>query len=49
MLCPGTERKYVGYVAWRGTVIEDQVSEATKALFRTCVNYFIYKGGHILM
>ena len=49
MLCPGIERSYVGYVAWRGTVIENQVSEATKTLFRKCVNYFIYKDGHVLM
>ncbi|KAI4161553.1 MAG: hypothetical protein L6R39_000043 [Caloplaca ligustica] len=49
MLCPGTERKYVGYVAWRGTVVESQISEKTKALFRTCVNYFIYPKGHIVI
>ncbi|KAI4142319.1 MAG: hypothetical protein LQ341_003250 [Variospora aurantia] len=49
MLCPGTERKYVGYVAWRGTVVESQISDETKALFRTCINYFIYPGGHILI
>ncbi|KAI4241562.1 MAG: hypothetical protein L6R40_004542 [Gallowayella cf. fulva] len=49
MLCPGTERTYVGYVAWRGTVVEDQVSEKTKALFRTCVNYYVYPEGHILI
>ena len=49
MLCPGTERTYVGYVAWRGTVDESQVSEETKTLFRTCLNYFIYEDGHILM
>ena len=46
---PGTERRYVGYVAWRGTVVEGRISEDTKKLFRTCLNYFIYKNGHILM
>ncbi|KAI4094460.1 MAG: hypothetical protein LQ344_002209 [Seirophora lacunosa] len=49
MLCPGTERKYVGYVAWRGTVVEKQISDETKALFRSYVNFFIYPGGHILI
>ncbi|KAL8988762.1 MAG: hypothetical protein Q9177_002214 [Variospora cf. flavescens] len=49
MLCPGTERNYVGYVAWRGTVVESQISDETKALFRTCLSYFIYPGGHILI
>ncbi|KAL9014636.1 MAG: hypothetical protein Q9173_000713 [Seirophora scorigena] len=49
MLCPGTERKYVGYVAWRGTVLEKQISNETKALFRSCVNFFIYPEGHIVV
>ncbi|KAI4196797.1 MAG: hypothetical protein LQ348_002240 [Seirophora lacunosa] len=44
-----TERKYVGYVAWRGTVVEKQISDETKALFRSYVNFFIYPGGHILI
>ncbi|KAL8894991.1 MAG: hypothetical protein Q9207_008345 [Kuettlingeria erythrocarpa] len=44
-----TEQQYVGYVAWRGTVVENQVSDETKALFRTWVNYFLHSSGHILV
>jgi len=33
LLVPGVERKYVGYVAWRGTVPETQLSDAAKEVF----------------
>ncbi|KAL8771969.1 MAG: hypothetical protein Q9209_002633 [Squamulea sp. 1 TL-2023] len=49
ILCPEIERTYVGYVAWRGTVVEDQVSKETREVFRKCVSYFTYPGGHILI
>ncbi|KAI4169679.1 MAG: hypothetical protein LQ343_005501 [Gyalolechia ehrenbergii] len=49
LLCPGTERNYVGYIAWRGTVVESQISEKSRGLLRTCLNYFIHSRGHIII
>lgn len=33
LLLPEVERKYVGYVAWRGTAPEDELSDAAKKVF----------------
>ena len=30
---PQVKRQYVGYIAWRGTVLESEVSKATRAIF----------------
>lgn len=49
ILSPGTSRKYVGYVAWRGTVLECDVSESTKKVFNQNLTYFIHKGATILL
>ena len=49
MIYPNAERKYVGYAAWRGTILESDVSGEAKALFGSCCNFFNYKSGHILL
>lgn len=45
------ERKYSGYVAWRGVVPENQVSEETRAVFQANITYSIFndKGGHVIL
>ncbi|KAI1765119.1 hypothetical protein GGR53DRAFT_519795 [Hypoxylon sp. FL1150] len=48
------ERKYSGYVAWRGTVPEDQVSEATRNVFSENNSYLLLesaegRGGHVIV
>ncbi|TGJ79822.1 hypothetical protein E0Z10_g8945 [Xylaria hypoxylon] len=52
-LCePGeADRKYAGYVAWRGVVPEGVVSEATRAIFRENITYSILPGtgGHVIV
>jgi 2-polyprenyl-6-methoxyphenol hydroxylase-like FAD-dependent oxidoreductase len=48
-LDPRVQHQYVGYVAFRGTVPESQISQATKDVFRTNVTYFESKGSHILL
>ena len=49
ILYPELKRKYVGYAAWRGTAVESEVSDQTKAHFGTCCNFFTHKSGHMLM
>ncbi|KAI1099777.1 FAD/NAD(P)-binding domain-containing protein [Jackrogersella minutella] len=49
---PGqADRKYSGYVAWRGVVPEEQVSEETRNVFRENITYSILKGegGHVII
>ena len=49
---PGqADRKYAGYVAWRGVVPEHQVSEETRQTFRANITYSILKGegGHVIL
>ncbi|KAL6707461.1 hypothetical protein ACN47E_004031 [Coniothyrium glycines] len=45
---PDIERKYVGYVAWRGTVPETQVSQAAKDVFVEKFTFFHTDGIQIL-
>ena len=49
MLQPNVKRRYAGYVAWRGTVPEQEVSEETKTKFDQKVTYFVRNPGHILL
>lgn len=46
---PDVKREYAGYVAFRGTVLESEVSEETKKIFDPSLTYFSYKGGYILL
>lgn len=47
-LLPATERTFSGYVAWRGTVTEDDVSHQTKKIFDSRLTYFAMKKSYIL-
>ncbi|CAD6446353.1 c4926b7f-13bc-4ba7-8934-62c6c1fdbdab [Sclerotinia trifoliorum] len=46
---PDVKREYAGYVAFRGTVPESEVSAETKSIFDPNLTYFSYKGGYILL
>jgi 2-polyprenyl-6-methoxyphenol hydroxylase-like FAD-dependent oxidoreductase len=47
----GRDRKYAGYVAWRGVVPEDEVSSRTRDVFRTNITYSLLPsgGGHVIL
>ena len=47
-LIPGSESTYSGYLAWRGTVHESQVTQETRDLFGTKFNVFLMKYGYIV-
>lgn len=46
---PDVKREYAGYVAFRGTVLESEVSDESKKTFDPRLTYFSYKGGYILL
>ncbi|KAI0022610.1 FAD/NAD(P)-binding domain-containing protein [Xylariomycetidae sp. FL0641] len=46
---PHVTRQYVGYIAWRGTVPEDQVSASTRDIFQESVTVHMMKGQHCVM
>lgn len=48
-LFPALTRDYAGYVAFRGTVPESEVSEETKKVFDPRLTYYSYKNGYILL
>jgi 2-polyprenyl-6-methoxyphenol hydroxylase-like FAD-dependent oxidoreductase len=48
ILQPEVERTYAGYVAWRGTVLESEVSEETKECFVEKFTFFHKEGLQIL-
>src|SRR5260370_989140 len=48
-LQPAAERSYSGYVAWRGTLPESEVSPATYALLGDALTYQVLPGSHILV
>ncbi|KAI9641748.1 hypothetical protein NHQ30_009604 [Ciborinia camelliae] len=48
-LFPDVKREYAGYVAFRGTVPESEVSEESKKTFDPNLTYFSYNGGYILL
>ena len=48
MMQPDLQREYVGYVAWRGTVLESDVFEPTKEVFKERLTYFNMNGSHSL-
>lgn len=43
------ERRYAGYIAWRGVVPEDQVSEETAKQFRRNITYSLLNGQHVVV
>ncbi|PQE11536.1 Monooxygenase FAD-binding protein [Rutstroemia sp. NJR-2017a BVV2] len=48
-LQPNLQQKYVGYVAWRGTSPETEISEETKAVFACKTSFFTQKHGYIVL
>ncbi len=49
VLEPTLERKYVGYVAWRGKVPEAEVSAGAREVFGKNITFFQMPGSHILL
>jgi len=48
ILLPNINRTYAGYVAWRGFVIERDVSQKSREILDPECNAFAYSGGYIL-
>lgn len=48
-LLPGVEPEYAGYVGWRGTVREDELTGATFAALGDAITYVVLPGSHILV
>ncbi|KAI1264006.1 hypothetical protein F5Y18DRAFT_93357 [Xylariaceae sp. FL1019] len=46
---PHSQRQYVGYIAWRGTVLEAEVSEATREIFHRSVTLQLMNLQHCIM
>jgi 2,6-dihydroxypyridine 3-monooxygenase len=48
LIAPETEPRYVGYVAWRGTVYEDQVDPAASEALADAITYHVLPAGHVI-
>jgi len=48
-LLPGVTPSYAGYVAWRGTVPERDLSQAAQPVFADAITYQVLTGSHILV
>ena len=48
-LQPAAQHSYSGYVAWRGTLPESEVSPATSTLLGDALTYQVLPGSHILV
>jgi 2,6-dihydroxypyridine 3-monooxygenase len=48
LLCPEAQPKYAGYVGWRGTVEEGELSLQSAALLRNSITYGVIERSHIL-
>ena len=49
LLSPQTIPEYAGYVGWRGTVPESELSSGTLMQFADAMSYFVGKNTHIIM
>ncbi|HEX6482568.1 MAG TPA: FAD binding domain-containing protein [Ktedonobacteraceae bacterium] len=49
LLLPDVALEYAGYIAWRGTVGEDDMNPQTFALLREAITYHIMPDGHLLV
>ncbi len=49
LLQPGAERRYAGYVAWRGTVPESELTRATVDRLGDAITYYVHVDSHILV
>ena len=48
-LLPGARAQYAGYVAWRATVPESELSPASFEAFRDAITYSLLPSGHVLV
>ena len=48
LVAPGAELHYVGYVAWRGTVVESLVEPAATRALADAITYHILPAGHFI-
>jgi len=48
LLVPGCQPQYAGYIAWRGTVSEEQLRPETFRLFHQAITYYVLPEGHTL-
>jgi 2-polyprenyl-6-methoxyphenol hydroxylase-like FAD-dependent oxidoreductase len=49
LLQPNLRRKYVGYVAWRGTAPESEISTMTKEIFANETTFFVLSRVYIAL
>jgi len=49
LLSPQTQPRYAGYVGWRGTVPESDLSQETLAQVADAMNYFVGESTHIIL
>ena len=49
LLQPDLRRTYAGYAIWRGTVLESDVSEASRNLFQTKTNLMAVENGYLAL
>ena len=49
LLLPDLQRTYAGYAIWRGTVLERDLSKATRDLFQTKTTLMTIDGGYIAL
>lgn len=47
-LAPRAERKYAGYVGWRGTVAHDELSDSTREALHDAITYCVLPRSHML-
>ena len=48
-LLPGARARYAGYVAWRATVPESELTPASFEAFRDAITYCLLPSGHVLV
>jgi 2,6-dihydroxypyridine 3-monooxygenase len=48
ILVPDAQPRYVGYVAWRGTIERDELSGRTASVLQAAITYRILPHGHLL-
>jgi 2,6-dihydroxypyridine 3-monooxygenase len=48
ILVPDAQPRYVGYVAWRGTIERDELSGRTASVLQDAITYRILPQGHLL-
>jgi 2,6-dihydroxypyridine 3-monooxygenase len=48
-LVPGATPRYSGYVAWRGMVHENDLSDAARSALDDAITYHVYANSHILV